>query len=317
MSSSSLQRLLNKITDSYTIIVLTALVLGISFPTWGIFLTPYTGIFLQIIFFFSALKINQTIFHDIHKEIGLLLRANVYMLIIFPLLVYGLKWILPWDITLAFIILAAMPTGMTAPLLTELAHGKPGLALFLTVTTSLLCPLTIPALIQLTANTNVTVDFVAMFLNLVTIIIVPFVLAQITSYFLPTQTKKIGRISKPISVLCLALLLIGVIASQPFSFSSQTMVMHVTWLIITTVFFCLMHIAGFFLAYHSTKKEHVTMSICLTYMNITLAIYIAQKFIQNPDVTSILILAMFPWALLFPIFNRIRERFEARRVIVA
>ena len=71
--------------NSYTIIVIIALALGTLLPRWGIFLTPYTGLFLQIIFFLSALKISRTVFHDIKKELGLLLRANLYMLIVLPL----------------------------------------------------------------------------------------------------------------------------------------------------------------------------------------------------------------------------------------
>lgn len=306
-------QLFGKITSSYATIVITALVIGTVTPEWGKFLTPYIGIFLQIIFFLSALKISGAIFHNIRRELGLLLRANLYMLIILPLIVYAFKWILPWDLTLAFILLAAMPTGMTAPLLTELAAGQPNLALFLTITTSLLCPITIPALIKLTAHANVTIDFVHMFFNLVKVIIIPFALAQLVARVLPKQSNQVGRISKPISVVCLALLLIGVVASQPISLSSDTFVASLGWIAITTLFFGLLHTAGFFLAYHSTRKEHVTMSVCLTYMNITLAIYIAQEFIKNSNVTSILILAMFPWALLFPIFNRVRIKFLSQR----
>lgn len=306
-------RLLGKITSSYATVIVIALAAGTMIPEWGKFLTPYSGRFLQIIFFLSALKISGTIFHDIRQDLGLLLRANLYMLIILPLIVYAFSWMLPWDLALAFILLAAMPTGMTAPLLTELAAGKPNLALFLTVTTSLLCPITIPALIKVTANTEVSVDFLHMFFNLVKVIIVPFALAQITARFLPQASRHIEKISKPMSIICLALLLIGVTASQPFSFSPETILTSLGWIGATTLFFGLMHIAGFFLAYHSTRKEHVTMSVCLTYMNITLAIYIAQEFIKNSNVTSILVLAMFPWALLFPIFNHVRLQFLSQR----
>ena len=44
--------------------------------------------------------------------------------------------------------------------------------------------------------------------------------------------------------------------------------------------------------------NRVTITICLTYLNFTLAIYLAGKFFNDPKIVVPVVLSVLPWSLL-------------------
>jgi BASS family bile acid:Na+ symporter len=189
-----------------------------------------------------------------------------------------------------------MPAGMTSILFTELVGGSVGLALVLTTTTSLLAPITVPLMIKILAGASVTVPTGQMFLTLLNVIIVPFVLAQITRSLFHEKIKMTFWTFKPISILLLGCLIMGVVAREAANIT-QHVAEFLPALAILCIFFALLHIAGFFGVPHLNRKDRLATTVCLTYMNFTLAIYLAGKFFPDPKVLIPVILSVFPWSI--------------------
>ncbi|PLX29079.1 hypothetical protein C0581_00030, partial [Candidatus Parcubacteria bacterium] len=232
----------------------------------------------------------------------LLIITNLLMLVIFPIAVYYLALFVYPKLAIAFLILAAMPSGMTAPLLTEICGGKQSLALVLSITTSLLAPFTIPLMIKLLAGATVVVSFSSMSLSLAKIIFIPFILANIIKYFWEKQIKKTYKTFKPISIMLMGAIIMGVIAKQAtniMKFENE----YLIYLGLLFAFFIFIHVISYVVIFWKNKKERIATTISLTYFNFTLAIYLAGEFFNEPHIVIFVILSVIPWAILLVPFK--------------
>jgi BASS family bile acid:Na+ symporter len=304
-----LQKIFQKLSDSYFVIVIFSLLVGVIFSEQAIALAPHVTIFLGIIFFLSSLKIEMRDIFAYLNDKRMLFVVNVFMLLVLPALVYYATLSLFPLLAIAFLILAAMPSGMTTPLLSELSGGKQNLALVFTVSTSLLAPVTVPLMIKLLAGTAVAVSFSSMFISLAKVIFIPFILAQIIKRFTEKGIEKVKFIFKPTSVILLALLIIGIVAKQADSIieglrGGESLI----YLALLFALFVVFHIVGYFTAFWREREDRITITVCITYMNFTLAIYLVDQFFTEPNIIVPVILSVIPWALLLMPFKWITRR---------
>lgn len=308
-----MKKIFGKILNSYFIIISFAFLFGIAFSEYLEKLSFFSTFFLGAIFFLSALKINLKevikYFHNKRK----IFFANLFMLIILPALVYYFTLLIFPALAVAFLILAAMPSGMTDPLLSEIGGGKQSLALVLTVSTSLFAPLSIPFTIEFFAGEYVTVSFFDMFEVLAAVIFIPFVLAEFIKYFFREKIKKVSFSFKQISIIFLGFLIAGIVAKQADTIKESLFLgnsLHISYLAALFIFFIVLHFLAYFTAPWKQKKERMATTICLTYMNFTLAIYLADKFFTDSNIIVPVILSIIPWLALFLPFKYFTKKFN-------
>jgi BASS family bile acid:Na+ symporter len=300
-------KIIRTIFESYLLILTTALVVALALPHVGQIFSPYTTVFLQIIFFLSALKLDLRSTLKDAKNIKPILLVNLYMLILLPALTYGLAEIFVPQFALPLLLLAAMPAGMTTMLLTEMVGGSVGLALILTMTTSLLSPITIPLVMKLLAGATVAVPVLDMFLKLVNVIAIPFILAQIVRHFFHERIQSAFPAFKSISTLLLGLLILGIVSKE-----SEQIVAHigtfVPALVVLFVFFFLHHLVGYYGIPNLTHSDRLATTVSQVYMNFTLAIFLASTYFPEPTILIPVILAVFPWSICIIPFKAIANR---------
>ncbi len=294
------------LAERYIIITLVAILAGIFLPH-AQYLIAWNTLILQVIFFISCLKIDLKTVLSHFKDWKMLTLANLLMLIIFPAVVWIFNLIHPTDFGFALFLLAAMPVGMTAPLLAEVGGGIQSIAMVLTVTTSLLAPFTVPLLTKIFFGTSVDVNATSMFTELAIVIFIPFAIAMIVKNIIPKTIEKIKDNTKPISLILLGLLIAGAVAKQS---GAITQMAASFWIFLGTiialyVFFLIIHLAGYFSFYWEKREIKQTASISLAYMNFTLAIFLASQFFPRHQVILPLVLAIIPWATFMPIWRRI------------
>ncbi len=300
--------ILRLLAESYIFVMVVALLAGLFIPAMN-YLVLLNTFLLQIIFFLSCLKIDIKQLKKSVKDWRFLLLANLMMLLGFPILV----WVFAQsfgDVGLALFLLAAMPAGMTAPLLVDVVGGNQSSALTLTVTTSLFAPFTIPLLVKLFYGASVNVDALSMFRQLALVIFVPFIIALLVRHFIP-RVQKIGHASKPLSIFLLGLLIAGAVAqhsAEILSFAKDWWQLFV-FIGGMYVFFMILHVLGYFAFWWKSHEDKNTASITLTYMNFTLAIYLAAHFFPKPEVILPLVFSILPWATLLPFWKHISDVF--------
>ena len=297
------------LSQSYVFVLIASLAIGVGFHSRVVFLAPYSTLFLAIIFFLSALKINLKESFRYLSDKKMLFSVNVFMLLILPVIVYfATEFIYP-SLALPFMILAAMPSGMTSPFLSEISGGTQSLALVFTVSTSLLAPITVPLIIGVLAGTEVSVGFLTMFLSLAKVIFIPFILAHIVKYFWEEKVRVITKNSRPVSMILLGLLIVGIVAKQADAILSSIQGgTSFIYLIGLFILFIAFHVFGYFLVFWRNKKDRVTITVCLTYLNFTLAVYLADQFFKEPHILIPIVLSVLPWSILLIPFKYFVKR---------
>ncbi len=298
-------------THSYLVALVAAIAAGLLFPQIKVF-ARFNTLILQIVFFLSCLRLDLRSTQEYVKDWKFIALATALMLVGFPLVVWaaGLLW--PNDLMFAIYLLAAMPIGMTAALLVELAGGRAAITMMLTVTTSLLAPFTIPLLTKLLYGADISVDASGMFKDLVLVILVPFALSLAVRRFAPKLTAKAIPKSKPFSIVLLALLIASIIAKQigPTMELTENVGYLVTVIAALYAFFLAMNLIGYWSFWWESHEVKQSASISLACMNFTLAIYLAGKFFPRPTVVLPLVFAIVPWVTFMPTWMKISAKWK-------
>ncbi len=308
-----MKKIFIKFLNSYILIISLAFFLGLGLSAYLEKLSFFSSFFLGVIFFLSALKINLKELLKYLKDKRMIFFINFFMLVLLPILVYFTTLLIFPALAVAFLILATMPSGMTDPLLSEISGGKQSLALVLTVSTSLFAPFTIPFIIETFANEYVSVGFFDMFWVLASVIFLPFILAEIIKYFFKNKVEKYSSSFKQISIIFLGFLIAGIVAKQADVIKESLFYgnsLHIVYLLALFIFFILLHVLGFFVVAWKKKEERISTTICLTYMNFTLAIFLVDKFFIDSNVVVPVILSMIPWIILFIPFKFFIKKFN-------
>lgn len=296
--------LIIKIINSYFLVLALALIAGVIFSKTLSVFSPLTSLILGAIFFLSALKIDFKEIKNHFKNKTLLLVITIINLIVLPIIIYYLSNLVFSSLAVALLLLSAMPSGMTAPLLSEIANGRQSLALVLTVLSSLLAPLTIPLIIQTTIGKDISIDFWAMFFTLISVIIIPFILAQIVKNLFKNQIKKYFNFIKPLSILLLGFLIAIIVGKQALFVMEELITgTYIFHLIVMFFFFIIINLLSYLLFFWKNKEERISIAVCFTYINFTLAIYLADKFFKDPQIIIPVVLSMIPWLLIFVPFK--------------
>jgi BASS family bile acid:Na+ symporter len=296
------------------IVILTALAggvwVGLAFPA---FVAEHPSLSLSLligIFFLSSLSIDMRDVLSAMRDVRTIFFAALFTLILLPLGVY--IFIAPFSPALAisFLILAAMPAGMTAPLLSKLAGGEHHIALVFTVATSLLAPLSVPFVISLAAGETVSVNAFAMFTRLAQAIFLPFLAAQLVRAIFGARISRVSRMITPVSTILLGFLILFIVAKRPDEIIA--LVLKGTALVelgAIFVFFIMLHGIGYVAFMHKKPAEHIAIIVCMAYINFTLAVDLADTFFSTrPDIVLPVVLSVIPWALLFIPFRAIASR---------
>lgn len=275
-----------------------ALVAGLMVPSWFVSYHSWTSWFLQFIFFVSGLRIDlRSVLLEL-RDFKLFATVVSLRLVFFPVFVAVIATYFFPSLLAPLVLLAAMPAGMTSPLFVDMIRGNVPLALLLTVGTSLLSVVTLPIMLSSLNDESMTYDFWKTFQSLFLVMVVPLAVAQIIRLF--ALGREIGSRAAGVlragSVVALWLL-ISIIASkhsesirQVFSGSEA-----VRDFLIMTALLVAFHWLSYTACYWRSKKDRITVTLSLSYMNFTLAIFLAETLFRDPAVILVVILSMLPW----------------------
>ncbi|PCJ67187.1 MAG: bile acid:sodium symporter [Bacteroidetes bacterium] len=252
----------------------STLILGLAliFTMWGM------GLSLVMADFKRVLQKPKAI------AIGLLNQ-----LILLPLIGYGLLCLIPTspEVAIGIMVLAACPGGPTSNLLSLLAKADTALSVTLTAITSIITIFTIPFIINFaleqfagegqSIQLNVIKTIGQMFL----VIIVPMALGMLIKHLNSNFADKMAKPIRIISVILLALIIVGIIISKRdviLSYFVQAGVLAVLLNVSTML-------VGFITArlFSLSAKQSTTISLESGIQNGTLALAIAATLLNNTD----------------------------------
>lgn len=301
---------------------LSFLVLGLSilcgffFPLVLFPFHPWTTLLLQVIFFFSSLKIDL---NHLSRELShwrTLLAVSGFRLILAPLVAVIVASSFAPEMLMPLLLLGAMPAGMTSPLFVEMFSGNVPLSLVVTALTALLAPLTVPLLLAVFGGeTSLQLPFLGMIWTLFKVIAIPFGIAQFIRYSFGSQISGVFASRTRWFSLGALFLLVGSVTAAHRTELLESFRWDFLWyFLLLVVLFLFIHGVSYYLFYWRNAKDRFTLMISLSYMNYTLAIYLAEQFFVDANQVLLVVLSFVPWnlGLIFLQFFRSQKKLMRR-----
>ncbi len=256
------------------------------------FLSPYVLHMLVIVLFLTMLKIDAKDVFSHFKNPFIIVYLSALILIVSPIVFYYLSSVfLPLNYSLAILLLAAMPVGMSITAYARIFKGNTSLALTLTIVTSLLAPFTVPSIIYFLTGNNLQINIFDMLILLAEIIFAPFLFSSLVRKIAAKQITKTEKYFGPASILLLTMIIAGSIAKV----AGKAVDLNSLWIGIIFLFVlaAALHIIGYYAAFWRGKSDKISSSLAVAYMNSTLAIILASSFF-GPETLLAVVFYQFP-----------------------
>lgn len=235
----------------------------------------------MVIMFGMGLTMQPKDFLIIVKNPKDILIGCVAQFTIMPLLAYLLCKVfnLSQELTVGVILVGTCPGGTASNVITYFSKGDVPLSVGMTSINTLLAIFLTPAITYLFLKTNVNIDFLSMFLNIVLVVFIPVTLGLIINQFLNKITIKIKPFLPIISTIGICLIIASVVSHNVSNIKSCGALI----LIIVIIHNLLGYAFGFAIAkiFKMNVGKTKTLSIEIGMQNSGLASSLAQSSFSN------------------------------------
>ena len=242
-----LNKAIDLFTKSMSIGVIAAGVLGIVHPSAFFWFSDKIPYFLGVVMLGMGMSLTSDDFKTVIKNPRAAVIGTVLQFTIMPAIAYFLVKIfsLPPDIGIGIILLGACPGATASSVITYLAKGNVALSVSLTMVTTLLAPIATPLLVLLLAGTWIKINFFAMMISIIEIVVVPVSIGILFNRFFAAYCAKIRFFMPAISTATI-IILVGTVVSL-----SADVLINSGLLILAVVI--IHNLCGLFLGYVSAK----------------------------------------------------------------
>jgi BASS family bile acid:Na+ symporter len=297
------QKIKHVFAENQIMVVLIGIIAGILLPRYFRPIAPYGTYLLMLIFFTSSLRLNLKELLGYAKDWKMLAMATGFMLVFLPLAMWFPPAVFSPDWALAFLIMGAMPTGMTIALIADLFGGKTSLALVVTAVTSLLAPITIPLVFWLAIGRVVPVPVFSLFANLFITIVIPFILAALLQRKAPKIVKKYDSIWRNVAVWTFGILIAAIVSDTTSQGPIVLSARDIGLIIVMLIYIGGLTALAFVMAWWRSNAEKATLALCMVYLNNTLALYIANRYFPSSRLMTQLVIILLVINVLLPPFR--------------
>ena len=289
--------LLKKIEHNFWVFLVLAVGLGFVYPTYFSQFEGFVIYILMVIMGFLFLKVDVFDILTHIKKPFFLLYISLFHLLILPVITYFAFYFLDPQTRMAFVLLAALPTGVSSAVFTDIMKAKTSLTLTMVIISNLLAAVTIPFVFFVLYDQSFSLDYSGMFNKLLVLILIPFVIAKIIKrLFFRELVRKLQGSYNMIIILLLSFMIMITVSFQATYLKTNFASLALTLAYLFLAFF-IFHIVGYFAAFWHKKGEKIAISNSMMIMNNILGIVIAIAFF-NTHVLMIVTLSLIPWNLM-------------------
>lgn len=252
---------------------------GVAFPEPSSIFSPFVIYFMMTILFLAFLTIDFAALVRIRgTDLAKTALWVVMKLLVMPLTVWLLcRWLAP-SLALPALLLTGVSTGVTAPFFSNLLGADTTRVLQLTVISSLLVPLSLPALVQVLAGAEFDIPYWHMTSMLLQVIFIPLAAALLVKLFMPRLLELLNRARYTVSVILFCVINLGV-----FSTYAEFIAAHheqVAYTVLAAFLLAGLYIAwGLALGLLSGRRLNgLTGAVGMTYINNVLIVVFAARF---------------------------------------
>jgi len=262
------------LSEELWLVILAAIFLGICLPQPGGYLAPYAIYLLLGVMFLTGLEIELHYIKSTLQNKRNFIASFLIIFLVMPLVAFILSLPLPNDLKLGIILMATMPIGMSSTFFILKVGGDAAYALVLTTLTTLATPFLAPMIVKTLTGVFVEINAFELFVSLLELVVLPFGLALIFRNFGKGLSKRLLKISSPITSILIFLIIWGILSKTNFLFPEIWQVVLIELIMLAV---------GFGVGYCMVKRDRVTMGLTSASKNVTLSMVIALN-IFNPVV---------------------------------
>ena len=202
--------------NTFAIWVLFAAGLAIWIPEYFTWIGSYITLLLGIVMFGMGMTLKLDDFKLILQHPKGVIIGIVSQFVIMPLLAFALAKVfnLPPEIAVGVILVGCCPGGTSSNVMTFLAKGNTALSVTITSCTTLLAPFVTPALIYLLASEWLPVSFMAMFMSVIKVVLIPIILGILAQFLFRPLVEKSVDILPTVSVVAIVMIVAAVVSGS-------------------------------------------------------------------------------------------------------
>ncbi|MCB2191589.1 MAG: hypothetical protein KQI62_08490 [Deltaproteobacteria bacterium] len=288
---------------------------GVFLPDMAGIFSPATVYMMMAILYLAFLRIDFAGLIRLNKaDLGEMVWWSIIKLFLLPIaLWYLFRWLAPgW--ALPVLLLSGVSAGVTAPFFSQMLGGNAGRTLQLTVLTSVVVPLTLPALVKLLAGAEINIPFTHMARMLAQVILVPLVLAWLTLRFIPALADALGKVQFALVLASFFFINLGVFASfSTFFFSQAEQVLAAAGIAcgLAVLYLGVVWIAG---PISGWRMDLISCGSGLIFINNVLIVVFAANFFgpRNPLLAALYLLPLYVMLLPLRVVADRQKRAAAR-----
>ena len=262
-----------KFTQKYfSLIILLGIGLAFLWPTPGLMIKPYLIYILGTMMTLSCLKINLRELKSVKKEWWRYLIMLAIIFLLPAILTFFAHFITLTnnELYIGMMLAAAVPCGVSIVFISDLLGGQTTKALLTTTLSHMVSPIITPLVFWFFVHKIIEVDFTAMIIIILKLVVIPLILAEIISKF--SWKEKLIKVSGSINTYLLLILLWGIIAPVKNIILEN---LKISLIAIGTALVIMFIVALIARIFGRDDKEDITWMVAGTFKNFTLSSVIA------------------------------------------
>ncbi len=202
--------------NTFALWILLFALLAFYQPAWFLPLAKWIVPLLGLIMFGMGLTLKTEDFREVARRPLRVLIGVLAQFLIMP----GVAWLLcqvlrlPPEVAVGVILVGCCPGGTASNVMTWFARGDLALSVAITAVTTLLAPLVTPALIWLLASAWLPVQFGALFMSILQVVLLPIALGLIAQRLLGVRVRHLVEVLPLVSVVSIVIIVAAVVAAS-------------------------------------------------------------------------------------------------------
>jgi len=292
------------------LVIFSSMLTGILFPEPASVFQPYPLYLMMFLLFLSFLPIELKDVWRLVKDNGkTVLWLACFKMMLLPVLVYFLFLYIAPAYAIGALLLTGVSTGVVAPFISGLVGANGPLVLVMVVITSFAVPFTLPMLVKVLLEQEMTLSFFHMMRILLLVVIVPVITVETLKRLWPKLITVLMKRRYPISLVIFASINLAVFSKySAFFYKHPTIIVHAT--LAAFALGAIYLTAGLIFLFKSPVQNQLAAVITIGNMNNVLILVFAAQFFGplEPTLAAIYMVPFFGLILPMRIYRRAREK---------
>ena len=292
------------------LVIFSSMLTGILFPEPASVFQPYPLYLMMFLLFLSFLPIEL-------KDVWRLVKNNgktvvwlaCFKMILLPVLVYFLFLYIAPAYAIGALLLTGVSTGVVAPFISSLVGGNGPLVLVMVVVTSFAVPFTLPLLVKVLLEQEMSISFLHMMRMLLLVVVVPVIIVETLKRLWPRLIEGLMKRRYPISLAVFASINLAVFSKySAFFYKHPAIIIQST--LAAFALGAIYLVAGLLFLFRSPVQNQLAAVITIGNVNNVLILVFASEFFGplEPTLAAIYMVPFFGLILPLRVYRRIREK---------